>query len=228
MSQIYATREQWLNAFVLAMAPVVASHGYELPSNIRVSLGFASAGMRSKSIGECWAVDASADGHSEIFISPTLGGDVSRIADVVTHEVVHAIVGHGAKHGRPFAKLAKALGLEGKMTATVAGLGWHEWADPIIASLGDFPGAALTGKSSAKPKQSTRMVKATCNHEGCGMILRTTRKWFDHARTEALNSVDPNGEAEDENEELPEVWFACPIPGHGQMALEVADEGEGE
>lgn len=173
---IHPTREAWLNAFTTAARPHFDRVGFPLPAEVRCSIGFPSRGARSKVIGECWSNAVSADGHFEIFLRPSLQSDASRIADVLTHELVHAAVGLEAKHGRLFAKCAKALGLEGKMTATVAGDAWREWAQPILEALGPMPGASLgdLAASSAPKKQTTRMLKLECPE--CSFSCRTTAK----------------------------------------------------
>lgn len=171
---LFATREQWLQAFVKVARPHFAANGSPIPERVRIGIGFTSKGKRGKRIGECWASVCSSDQTSEIFVVPSIG-DGARVADIVTHELVHAAVGLDAGHKAPFATLAKALGLEGKMTATVAGPGWHAWADPILERLGPYPHAGLhSGASSAAPKQTTRMLLARCD---CGYQVRLTRKW---------------------------------------------------
>jgi hypothetical protein len=169
------TREQWLNDFANAARPKFKEVGAELPKAIRMSIGFPSKGIRAKTIGECWASDTSTDKHAEIFIRPSLQASASRIADVLTHELIHAALGHEEGHGKQFKRVATALGLTGKMTATVAGPEWYEWAKPILKQIGKFPGAELTGAiAGGKKKQTTRMLKCEC--DGCGFIFRTTRK----------------------------------------------------
>jgi len=166
-------REQWLSAFADAARPHFAAHGAPLPDNIRCAIGWPSKGRRSKVIGECWAPEASADKAVEIFIRPSLQSDSARVADILTHELCHAALPAGTGHGKAFKRLATALGLEGKMTATVAGKSWHEWADPILADIGPLPGADLSGELlGGKRKQTTRMLKLTCDH--CGWQCRTT------------------------------------------------------
>lgn len=177
----FATREEWLNAFLAAARPHFERVGYPLRDNVRVSIGFPSGGMRGRAIGECWGSTSSADGHFEIFLRPSLNDD-ARVADVLTHEAVHAAVGLAAKHGGAFKRCAVALGLEGKMTATVAGARWREWALPILAELGPMPGAPLSEMHSGKPKQTTRLIKCEC--DACGFSFRTTRKHLD---------ANPNG-----------------------------------
>lgn len=168
------TREEWLMAFAKAARPHFKAAGHPLPKAIRCSIGFPGGGKRSKAIGECWYNESSTDGHAEIFIVPSLQSDTSRVADILTHELCHAALGSGHGHGKLFRHLATSLGLTGKMTSTVAGPAWHAWADPIIKKLGPLPGknlgaAILTG---GKKKQTTRMLKLTCNE--CDWACRTT------------------------------------------------------
>ncbi len=172
------TREEWLQRFVELSRKHFKAAGHPLPKRVRVSVGFPSKGIRSSTIGECWASSETKDNVCEIFIRPSLQDDASRIADVLTHELCHAVLGHEAGHGKSFKLLATSLGLTGKMTATTAGEAWHAWADPILKALGRFPATALAGHlAGGKKKQTTRMIKLTC--DGCGWACRTTRSHID-------------------------------------------------
>ena len=174
------TREEWLAQFVERSRPIFKKAGHPLPKKVRCSVGFPSKGIRAKSIGECWEANATKDGVCEIFIRPSLQDDSSRIADVLTHELCHAALGHAEGHGKVFKYLATALGLTGKMTATTAGPAWHEWADPIVKSLGKFPGRELKGTlAGGKKKQTTRMIKLVC--DSCGWGCRTTKSHIEAA-----------------------------------------------
>lgn len=170
----YATREEYLNAFIEKARPQFAKVNAPLPSNVRVAVGFTSRGIKGARIGECWSNDASEDGHFEIFIKPTLEG-AARICDVLTHELVHAAVGIDAGHNQTFKRVSTSLGLTGKATQTVAGEAWYAWALPIIAELGEMPYGALTGEhSSARKKQTTALLKVEC--PVCGFLARVTKK----------------------------------------------------
>jgi hypothetical protein len=175
----YPTREAWLNAFVTFARPHFERVGAPLPERVRVSVGFTSQGARSNRIGECWNDTASADSYFEIFLKPSIEND-ARIADTLTHELVHAAVGLAAGHGKRFAAVATALGLTGRMTSTTAGTDWYLWALPILAELGAMPYGVLTGgQSSAKPKQKTYLLKVEC--PSCGWLARVSNKHMDHA-----------------------------------------------
>uniref|UniRef100_A0AAU7VHV8 Transcription elongation protein n=1 Tax=Dinoroseobacter phage vB_DshS_R26L TaxID=3161158 RepID=A0AAU7VHV8_9CAUD len=172
----FKTREEWLVAFTKRARVEFKKHGYEIPENVRMAVGFTSTGARGKRIGECWTDEASEDGAFEIFIDPKLG-DPSRVADVLTHELIHATVGIEAGHKKPFVDCMNAVGLVGKPTATVAGVDWHKWADPILSDLGPLPHAAIK-PGNGKKKQTTRMIKCECVN--CGFTFRTSAKWLEN------------------------------------------------
>jgi len=175
------TREAWLVSFMDLARPRFAEVGAELPQKVRVSVGFPSKGNRSSVIGECWADMVSEDNAVEIFIRPSLQSDASRVADVLTHELIHAALGNAEGHGPRFRKVMKALGLEGKATATVAGPGWIEWAQPILDALGPLPGATLNDTAhlvGGKKTQTTRYLKVGCTM--CDWTARVTAKHLDH------------------------------------------------
>ncbi|WDS51688.1 SprT-like protease [Microbacterium phage Barnstormer] len=178
MTAIFTTREEWLVAAIEALRPLFAEAGAELPT-VRVSVGWPGGNGRKNSvIGQCWGSAASADKVAQVFISPVLD-DAVKVLDVLTHELVHAVDDCQSGHKGPFAKLAKALGLEGKMTATVAGEELKAKLEDIAADLGDYPHAALAKAQGAEgpKKQGTRMLKLECPADG--YIVRTTAKWLE-------------------------------------------------
>lgn len=176
MTRTFKSREAWLNEFTKRARPVFKRAGFPIPEKVRVSVGFTSHGARGKRIGECWDHSCSEDATFEIFITPLIG-DASRIADIHTHELIHAAVGLECGHKGPFVKCMKAVGLDGKPTATVAGPNWHAWADRIVASLGPLPHAELRAGANGQKKQTTRMIKCACPE--CGLIMRTTAQWIE-------------------------------------------------
>lgn len=179
MPVIYNTREEWLVAAVEALRPLFTEAGAEIPA-VRVSVGWPGGrGKKATVIGQCWPTAASAAKAAEVFISPTQD-DAVRVLDVLTHELVHAVDDCQNGHRGPFAKLAKALGLTGKMTATVAGPELAEKLAGIAGSLGDYPHAkliSLAGGVEGPKKQAARMLKLECPVDG--YIVRTTAKWLE-------------------------------------------------
>lgn len=184
-----STREDWLLRAAELLRPVIETLGGDdiaLPA-LRVSVGFplgSRGGKSTHAIGQCWAATCSADKTHELFISPELS-EPARVLDVLAHELVHAAVGIEEGHGKAFGRVARAIGLEGKMTATVAGEAFTQLAATLLPELGPYPHATLLpsaggaggpGRSGPRP-QGTRMLKAVCDN--CSMVIRTTRKWID-------------------------------------------------
>lgn len=174
-------REAWLTALVAAMAPKFKELGYAMPEKVRVSCGWPSRGALagkggSRTIGQCFNPRCSKDGSIELFISPVLD-DAMRVAGVLAHELIHAIVGTEAGHGAIFARAAKAIGLTGKMTATTESEAFHAWVAPLLEAIGPYPHASVDVKLLGLKKQTTRMVKCECSE--CGYVARTTRKWLE-------------------------------------------------
>ena len=165
--------ETWLNLVAVEMRPWFSDLGYELPP-YRLTIGFPSTGKRGRAIGECWDASASGDGVHEILIRPDQDDPVN-VCQILAHELVHAAVGIPAGHKGPFRKVAVALGLEGKMTATVAGPAFVARLAPVLDKVGPLPHAALgIGNSNAPKKQGTRLIKCEC--EECGYTGVRTRK----------------------------------------------------
>ena len=202
----HTEREAWLNAAARLYSPWFSEQGYPLPA-FRVACGFTSYGARGKAIGQCWSPVASADGTSELMVSPKLDAPM-KILGVLFHELVHAAVGTEHGHKGPFKRLAKAGGLEGKMTATTEGPAFILRATPILEALGPYPHASLDAMLAGRKKQSTRLLKAHC--PVCGYTVRIAKKWLDLGAPICPIEDEDTGDS------------------HGQMVADGADESEGE
>lgn len=168
-------REEWLKALAERLNTLVFDGA--MPA-YRVACGWPSRGGTAQAkrvIGQCWDADCSADKTHEILISPNLD-DPMKVAGVLAHEMIHAIVGIPAGHKKPFRDLAIKIGLVGKMTATTEGPDFIAAVEPVLKEIGAYPHAALTPGTQLK-KQSTRLIKAECPE--CGYNVRVTRKWLD-------------------------------------------------
>ncbi len=182
----HETREAWLLAAVEQFVPWFEQEGHDLPV-VQVSIGVQS---RANTLATCWQ-PAVKPGEIEdekvahIFVTPTLEPEnATRLLDVLLHELVHS-AGHVAGfsgHGKEFGALARALGLEGRMTATTASEELLERLAPIAEVLGPFPHRSLDMGGlgpGGKPKQKARQLKSEC--AGCGYTARVSRKWLDIA-----------------------------------------------
>lgn len=168
------TREEWLTAGMVELTDWFDARAKLAMPDVRVSVGFpaGSRGGRNHAIGQCWSASTVADGKCAIFVSPVLDDSIE-VLGVLTHELVHAAVGTDCGHRGAFATAARAIGLEGKLTATHAGDELREKLQEIVNYLGDY--REIHGKIDPhdRRKQGTRMLKNTCPE--CGSIFRSAR-----------------------------------------------------
>ena len=172
-------REAWLTECLTKLRSDFERVGFPLPEGIRVTCGWPSKSalaVKRKRIGECWSPTCSKDGHHEVFISPAVSDPMEVLATLV-HELDHAAVGVEAKHKGPFKACALALGLEGKMTATVAGEALKVRLQEIIEDVGEYEHAGLDKLCNGMPKQTCRQLKLAC--ADCGCIVRMSQKMID-------------------------------------------------
>lgn len=179
MASKNGTREAWLVKAAAKLDALIKEAKFE-PKPTHVSVGFPSRNSRPSArqrIGECHSELNSGDGVAHIFITPLISDPVEVLATLL-HEQIHAAVGTQCGHKGAFAKAARGVGLEGKLTATVAEKGspLEKKLKDILADLGDYPHPGLKLSSRSKV-QSTRMIKLECG--SCGCIVRMTRKWLE-------------------------------------------------
>ncbi|GAA3136801.1 hypothetical protein GCM10010466_29520 [Planomonospora alba] len=159
-ADVKATREAWLLKAADYFRPKLEAAGLPLPARVHVSVGFSPAGPggeNSKTLGVCISRIASADHVNHIFISPEISDPVTVLATLV-HELIHAADDCQSGHRGEFARVAKALGLAGKMTATVPGPELSEELAKLAADLGEYAHGQLhIVRRSRKPKAPAEM-----------------------------------------------------------------------
>lgn len=173
------TREQWLENAVHASRYWFKAAGYELPT-VKVSCSWPGGGSARKRIGECWPKARSAAGINEIFISPVVE-DAVDVLDILFHELCHAIDDCKSGHGKAFGKIARQIGLEGKLTATHAGPDLKVHLQALAAQLGPYPHAKLD--LTGRKKDGVRQLKCQCLDPDCAAIWRMTKQWVEMAVT---------------------------------------------
>jgi len=194
---IHATRESWLHAGLEFIRPLFDDINKTVPKKIRVSCGFPSRnalGNRLRAIGECWSDKASKGSYFEIFVSPLINDPV-HVLDVLTHEVVHAVVGLECGHKKPFRMVAVAVGLEGSMKSTTAGEELKGRLEKIAKTLGPYPHDVLAKMTNGKKKEGCRQLKVSC--ADCGYTIRITKKWI-----EVALPCCPNPECDNQGEPM--------------------------
>ena len=160
------TREEWLWKMTKALERLVFKPAdIEVDLNkLKVSVGFPSKGgtrAKNKTIGQCWSRNASAGKVNEIFINPCLDKkDVTRVAGVLVHEMIHAVDNCEHGHRGPFRKMALACGLAGKMTATIETPELQATIKKIVKTIGPYPHHKLD--HTDLKKQGVRNLKIEC------------------------------------------------------------------
>jgi hypothetical protein len=168
-----ATREGWLLTACDALRPRFSKSGGSIPEALRVSVGWPKGARgKSRAIGQCFPGSLCADAQTAIFVSPEIGDPIEALA-ILVHELVHAADDCVSGHRGPFKKLATAVGLVGKMTATTAGDDLRNHLTELADELGPFPHAAL--QSGGQKKPGSRLLKAVCPE--CDYTVRVTAKW---------------------------------------------------
>lgn len=155
----YETREQWLHAAAKIMRTWFEDDEHQVPEQVRLSVGFAK-GAKTNSIGWCYRSEAAEDKIHQIFVSPALT-DTVQVLGTLLHELVHSATdGHG--HDRIFGKVARALGLTGKLTATVPGEDLVKDLQELAKDLGEYPHSKLTHAATYKGKHDKYQTKLVC------------------------------------------------------------------
>ena len=176
-------REQWLETAIELMKPHFAESipGVEFPK-VRVSVGWPGGKSGPRTIGQCWAPFAATDNVSQIFISPVLDDPILVLA-TLAHEFIHAIDENKSGHKGAFGVMARAIGLEGRLTATVAGEALTAVFMTILEKLGTYQHAALgsvpadpTRTITGAPSRNKSMQKVVC--EESGYTARVSNKWL--------------------------------------------------
>lgn len=196
------TREEWLMIAVEKLRPLFRGCDHEIPK-VRVTCGWPSKGAlgrKKRTIGECWDKKATEDDVAQIFISPLLdkADTEDGVLSTLVHELVHAVVGCDAKHGKKFSRLAHSVGLVKPWTSTVAGEELVQRLVTLHGEVGDYPHSPIVPTLKERKKQTTRLRKSEC--ETCGYTVRVTSKWV---------AIGPPH---------------CPC--HGEMYVEPEDKGD--
>jgi len=184
---IFDTREAYLNEAAalildeLIMPAVEKSTVYQFTRPpFRVSVGFPkhSRGGKGKAVAQCFTRAVSTDGVNEIFVTPECDDAVRVLADLA-HELCHATDDCASGHRNFFAYVARAIGLEGKLTHTVAGDDLASKLCDYVELLGPYPHHRMDVDAAHKPS-STRMLKVECTE--CGFHFRTSKTMITRIR----------------------------------------------
>ena len=163
-------REEWLNKVAdFIYDKIEEEFVCEVDRDkIKLSIGFMPKG-NAKAIGICHYEEMSEGDYREIFICPTRTGtslaQSIETAQIVAHEVTHAVLPTGTGHGPKFKKIIMDyLGATGIPTATVSGPQFTLLVQDFIQELGLLPHYALKQKEGAG---STTVAVRCTGAEAC-------------------------------------------------------------
>ena len=158
MKTTHQTREAWLTQAVKNLTVLLEEQKVQLPKNWAISIGFPKGS--AKAIGQCWDPSNTDDETSHMFISPVLSDPIEILATTL-HEMIHAAVGLKCGHTGEFRRVARGVGLKGKLTATFAeeGTKLYSTLELCNSSLGQYPGKAIKLKQKPKKKQAYFLTK---------------------------------------------------------------------
>lgn len=131
-------REQWLTHLAILLRPWFSAQGYEIP--LRIRLGVGALSISRHRLGVCFPIDR--DGFQHITISPFIDDPVT-VAAVLVHELIHAILPADEVHGVRFARAARALGLEGRLTTVTPSPRLRSHLEQLLRRVGPYPHRAL-------------------------------------------------------------------------------------
>jgi hypothetical protein len=164
------TREEWLTKAARMIRAELVDQLTDLTTDRDIKISIAP--MRSKRLGECWPSSRSPVDHkNEIFISAH-NDDSMVVLETTTHELLHAYDDCKSGHKGAFARAARAIGLEGKLTATHAGEKLKNTLGEYVELLGDIPHSALTHANKDKGRNNNKLV---C--DDCGFKANLSAKW---------------------------------------------------
>ena len=149
---VHETREEWLQAAVELLRPILSDVGHEFAKKVRIGCGYTQYGQRGNALATCAPSGLADDGVVEIIINTDQLNGV-RVLAILLHELVHAGFDQGHRisnaHGKKFANICYAAGLKGKATATIESDDLAKvLASMISKTLGRWPSERGMGSGS--------------------------------------------------------------------------------
>ena len=148
---------QWFEKATQSLSDkVFRPHGFKVPKNIRINVSemrTANKTTAHTTLGRCYPTHFTTGKHDnpapkreqvniiQMNIATTGKDNSVNVLDTLAHELIHAIDDNksGHKKGGAFDKMARAIGLEGKLTSTYAGEELKGRLNGIIKTIGKFP-----------------------------------------------------------------------------------------
>jgi len=179
---------------------VFRPHGFKVPKNIRINVSEMKTANKTHghtTLGRCYPTAytrGTADNPSpkaevvniiQMNIATTGKDNSVDVLDTLAHELIHAIDDNksGHKKGGAFDKMARTIGLEGKLTSTYAGEELKGRLNGIVKTIGKFPLRQVNLEGLRR--DTNRNLKVVCHgtENDCDHGFNTNR-----LRIEQMNS----------------------------------------
>jgi hypothetical protein len=151
------TREEWLlNAKDYLEKEFFNKSNRSLPK-VALSCGIPRGSIMA--IGQCWDPKVASDGTTHVFVCPSVD-EPYEVLHILLHELCHAVVGVSHGHNQTFGRMARAVGLKGKLTHTNV----PKESDTgkillnIAGVMGDYPHKSLNKLSKKKKSDKEKMI----------------------------------------------------------------------
>ena len=141
--------------------------GYQVPKNIRIMVAPIKKSKNTSANTTLGVCHPSSWSHGvniiHLNISTTDKTDSVNVLATLIHELIHAIDDNksGHKKGGAFDKMARAVGLDGMLTATYAGKELESRLNKLIKEIGKFPAQAVSLEGLRS--DTCRNIKLECS-----------------------------------------------------------------
>jgi hypothetical protein len=173
-------RDAWLNRMAELLRLWFRENGYTIHGRIVVSMAALKWRGKRSLLGIChYDMDRKEKDVNYVFVTAfeyQNHSDPVNVAATLVHELLHAVLPPGAKHGALFKDGCKALGLDGKATTTHAGPRLREHLTKLVASLPPLPKmGVLAPPPPPKPKKDPQApFKFQCDTCKTTLFIRFT------------------------------------------------------
>ena len=165
------TLGEWLDGSVDAIRAIFTAHGFEIPEQVKVSIGHLRQGVKGRARSEAWPPEASAGRVAVINVRPEIA-DAHEFLCVTLMAMIWLVAPPGCGLGPEYRVIAEKLGLSGRMRTPV--ISPELWATiaGIACDLGPFPHFSLnTQYFSVKPSKQNGFLTISCPVAGCTYSL---------------------------------------------------------
>jgi len=175
------SRDEWLKlAIDFIGLNIFHKEGFSVPSAIAISESGKQGETDLTRLGACQGrYDTELKVH-KFKVAPSLN-DSYLVLKLITHDLVHALVGERCRHGGEFITVARGIGLEGNRAICLPSSKHNGLFTSFLDLHGSIPDTIFELKK--KMPEKSRNIKIECHvvteNIKCGYNFRLSSKWLD-------------------------------------------------